>query len=53
MYDICGERSDGKVLNCPYGSPSVKVHDSLLVRGTGASGLKKSLFLIFSLESNF
>lgn len=24
MYDICGQRSDGKVLNCPYGSPSVK-----------------------------
>ncbi|ESQ53074.1 hypothetical protein EUTSA_v10024233mg [Eutrema salsugineum] len=24
MYDICGERSDGKVLNCPYGSPSIK-----------------------------
>ncbi|CAN8276827.1 unnamed protein product [Cochlearia groenlandica] len=24
MYDICGERSDGKVLNCPYGSPAVK-----------------------------
>ncbi|XP_050366394.1 uncharacterized protein LOC126784899 isoform X2 [Argentina anserina] len=24
MYDICGERSDGKVLNCPYGSPSVE-----------------------------
>ncbi|XP_038721590.1 NPC intracellular cholesterol transporter 1-like isoform X2 [Tripterygium wilfordii] len=24
MYDICGESSDGKVLNCPYGSPSVK-----------------------------
>ncbi|XP_019086605.1 PREDICTED: Niemann-Pick C1 protein-like isoform X3 [Camelina sativa] len=24
MYDICGERSDGKVLNCPYASPSVK-----------------------------
>uniref|UniRef100_A0A0A0KFZ4 Niemann-Pick C1 N-terminal domain-containing protein n=1 Tax=Cucumis sativus TaxID=3659 RepID=A0A0A0KFZ4_CUCSA len=24
MYDICGTRSDGKVLNCPYGSPSVK-----------------------------
>ncbi|KAK9944387.1 hypothetical protein M0R45_009958 [Rubus argutus] len=24
MYDICGERSDGKVLNCPYGSPSVQ-----------------------------
>ncbi|PON78470.1 Niemann-Pick C type protein [Trema orientale] len=24
MYDICGERSDGKVLNCPYGSSSVK-----------------------------
>ncbi|KAI8533267.1 hypothetical protein RHMOL_Rhmol11G0284500 [Rhododendron molle] len=24
MYDICGERSDGKVLNCPYGSPSVR-----------------------------
>ncbi|XP_057966308.1 uncharacterized protein LOC131156550 [Malania oleifera] len=27
MYDICGERSDGKVLNCPYGSPSVKPDD--------------------------
>lgn len=25
MYDICGERVDGKVLNCPYGSSSVKV----------------------------
>ncbi|XP_019244879.1 PREDICTED: Niemann-Pick C1 protein-like isoform X2 [Nicotiana attenuata] len=24
MYDICGARSDGKVLNCPFGSPSVK-----------------------------
>ncbi|XP_019088059.1 PREDICTED: Niemann-Pick C1 protein-like [Camelina sativa] len=24
MYDICGKRSDGKVLNCPYASPSVK-----------------------------
>ncbi|PON66253.1 Niemann-Pick C type protein [Parasponia andersonii] len=24
MYDICGERSDGKVLNCPYGSSSLK-----------------------------
>ncbi|XVE67310.1 hypothetical protein DITRI_Ditri08aG0150500 [Diplodiscus trichospermus] len=24
MYDICGQRSDGKVLNCPFGSPSVK-----------------------------
>ncbi|CAM8904452.1 unnamed protein product [Rhodiola kirilowii] len=24
MYDICGEREDGKVLNCPYETPSVK-----------------------------
>ncbi|KAJ4829723.1 hypothetical protein Tsubulata_020732 [Turnera subulata] len=24
MYDICGARSDGKVLNCPYNTPSVK-----------------------------
>ncbi|KAM7258591.1 hypothetical protein ACFE04_014332 [Oxalis oulophora] len=24
MYDICGQRSDAKVLNCPYASPSVK-----------------------------
>ncbi|KAI8028562.1 NPC intracellular cholesterol transporter 1 [Camellia lanceoleosa] len=24
MYDICGARTDGKVLNCPYASPSVK-----------------------------
>ncbi|XP_061344098.1 uncharacterized protein LOC133290061 [Gastrolobium bilobum] len=29
MYDICGQRSDGKVLNCPYGSPSVKPNDLL------------------------
>ncbi|XP_027329526.1 NPC intracellular cholesterol transporter 1 isoform X3 [Abrus precatorius] len=29
MYDICGQRSDGKVLNCPYGSPSVKPDDLL------------------------
>ncbi|XP_057440804.1 uncharacterized protein LOC130732832 [Lotus japonicus] len=29
MYDICGQRSDGKVLNCPYPSPSVKPHDLL------------------------
>lgn len=29
MYDICGERTDGKVLNCPYGIPSVKP-DALL-----------------------
>ena len=26
MYDICGQRTDGKVLNCPYASPSVKVY---------------------------
>ncbi|KAF5199495.1 Npc intracellular cholesterol transporter [Thalictrum thalictroides] len=24
MYDICGKRTDGKVLNCPFGTPSVK-----------------------------
>ncbi|KAH1062993.1 hypothetical protein GYH30_005774 [Glycine max] len=29
MYDICGQRSDGKALNCPYGSPSVKPDDLL------------------------
>eukprot|EP00257_Ricinus_communis_P008945 XP_002527152.2 NPC intracellular cholesterol transporter 1 isoform X1 [Ricinus communis] len=29
MYDICGERSDGKVLNCPYGTPSVKPDELL------------------------
>ncbi|XP_076922652.1 uncharacterized protein LOC143584500 isoform X2 [Bidens hawaiensis] len=29
MYDICGSRSDGKVLNCPFGSPSVKPNDTL------------------------
>ncbi|XP_062099185.1 uncharacterized protein LOC133805100 [Humulus lupulus] len=29
MYDICGKRSDGKVLNCPRGSPSVKPDDLL------------------------
>ncbi|CAK7329084.1 unnamed protein product [Dovyalis caffra] len=27
MYDICGERSDGKVLNCPFPTPSVKPDD--------------------------
>ncbi|XVF35828.1 hypothetical protein REPUB_Repub19eG0004400 [Reevesia pubescens] len=29
MYDICGNRSDKKVLNCPYGSPSVKPDELL------------------------
>jgi len=29
MYDICGQRTDGKVLNCPYPSPSVKPDDLL------------------------
>ncbi|GAV60134.1 Patched domain-containing protein [Cephalotus follicularis] len=29
MYDICGETIDGKVLNCPYGSPSVKPDELL------------------------
>lgn len=29
MYDICGERSDGKVLNCPYNIPSVKPSELL------------------------
>ncbi|KAK3038828.1 hypothetical protein RJ639_028550 [Escallonia herrerae] len=29
MYDICGARSDGKVVNCPFGSPSVKPDDLL------------------------
>ncbi|KAJ4962755.1 hypothetical protein NE237_022694 [Protea cynaroides] len=27
MYDICGERSDGKVLNCPFNTPAVKPHE--------------------------
>lgn len=27
MYDICGERSDGKVLNCPYSHPAEKPDD--------------------------
>ncbi|KAK7351808.1 hypothetical protein VNO77_11517 [Canavalia gladiata] len=27
MYDLCGKRSDGKVVNCPYGSPAVKPDD--------------------------
>ncbi|KOM51724.1 hypothetical protein LR48_Vigan09g038300 [Vigna angularis] len=29
MYDICGKRSDGKVVNCPYGSPALKPDDLL------------------------
>ncbi|OIV97566.1 hypothetical protein TanjilG_12323 [Lupinus angustifolius] len=29
MYDLCGARSDGKVLNCPHGSPAVKPDDLL------------------------
>ncbi|CAL0324421.1 unnamed protein product [Lupinus luteus] len=29
MYDICGKRCDDKVLNCPYGSPTVKPDDLL------------------------
>lgn len=27
MYDICGARTDGKVLNCPFNVPAVKVRD--------------------------
>ncbi|KAK1297084.1 hypothetical protein QJS10_CPB15g00237 [Acorus calamus] len=29
MYGICAQRSDGKILNCPYGVPSVKPDDLL------------------------
>ncbi|KAL3514868.1 hypothetical protein ACH5RR_027585 [Cinchona calisaya] len=29
MYDICGNRTDGKALNCPFGSLSVKPDDLL------------------------
>ncbi|KAB2626246.1 Niemann-Pick C1 protein-like [Pyrus ussuriensis x Pyrus communis] len=29
MYGICGQCSDGKYLNCPFGSPSVKPDDLL------------------------
>ncbi|GER42076.1 patched family protein [Striga asiatica] len=29
MYDICGKRSDGKVLNCPVGTPAVKPDELL------------------------
>uniref|UniRef100_A0A6N2K2H0 SSD domain-containing protein n=1 Tax=Salix viminalis TaxID=40686 RepID=A0A6N2K2H0_SALVM len=29
MYGICGAREDGKVVNCPFGSPSVKPDDLL------------------------
>ncbi|XP_065621662.1 uncharacterized protein LOC136064179 [Quercus suber] len=29
MYDICGQREDGKLLNCPYSSPSVKPDELL------------------------
>lgn len=43
MYDICGERSDGKVLNCPYGSPSVKVCIFLLVSVACVSEILLSL----------
>uniref|UniRef100_A0A803MXB2 SSD domain-containing protein n=1 Tax=Chenopodium quinoa TaxID=63459 RepID=A0A803MXB2_CHEQI len=31
MYDICGARSDGRVLNCPLNAPAVKVNNSLTV----------------------
>ncbi|KAE8057400.1 hypothetical protein FH972_014096 [Carpinus fangiana] len=29
MYDICGKRKDGKVLNCPVGSPAMKPDELL------------------------
>ncbi|KAG7971471.1 hypothetical protein I3843_07G135700 [Carya illinoinensis] len=29
MYDICGKRTDGKVLNCPFGSPAMKPDELL------------------------
>lgn len=31
MYGICGRRSDGKILNCPYNVPSVKVLGNTLL----------------------
>lgn len=31
MYSICGRRSDGKALNCPYNVPSVKVLDDIFL----------------------
>nr|KYP62195.1 hypothetical protein KK1_016720 [Cajanus cajan] len=31
MSGICGTRSDGKVVNCPYGSPAVKVFINALL----------------------
>ncbi|XP_010539022.1 PREDICTED: Niemann-Pick C1 protein-like isoform X2 [Tarenaya hassleriana] len=29
MYDICGARADGKLLNCPFNTPAVKPDDLL------------------------
>ncbi|XP_062163882.1 uncharacterized protein LOC133870706 [Alnus glutinosa] len=29
MYDICGKRTDGKVLNCPFGYPAMKPDELL------------------------
>uniref|UniRef100_A0A0D6QVW6 SSD domain-containing protein n=1 Tax=Araucaria cunninghamii TaxID=56994 RepID=A0A0D6QVW6_ARACU len=32
MYDICGKRADGKVLNCPYSVPAVKPSELLSLK---------------------
>ncbi|KAG1362724.1 putative NPC intracellular cholesterol transporter 1 [Cocos nucifera] len=32
MYGICGRRSDGKILNCPYNVPSVKPDELLSLK---------------------
>lgn len=37
MYDICGARSDDKVLNCPFGSPAVQVLIATLARSARVS----------------
>ncbi|KAL3503296.1 hypothetical protein ACH5RR_037745 [Cinchona calisaya] len=31
MYDICGAHTDGKVVNCPFASPTVKPDDRIQV----------------------
>jgi len=47
MYDICGTRSDGKVVNCPFGSPAVKVFLSNVHPSVLYFFLQKIYFLDF------
>lgn len=49
MYDICGARSDGKVLNCPFNIPAVKVSVFFIGQENERFGLVLIILIMLSL----